>query len=101
MKKILVIDNDYEIVELISDILSVNNFEVCTALNGSEGIRAAQHFNPDLILCDITMPELSGYEVLEALRHDKRTNFIPFIFLTAMDGMQALRKGMRLVPMII
>ena len=96
MKKILVIDNDYEIVELIADILSVNNFDVCTALNGSDGIKAAQHFNPDLILCDITMPELSGYEVLEALRHDKRTNFIPFIFLTAMDGMQALRKGMRL-----
>ena len=96
MNKILVIDNEFEIVEMISDILITQNYDVRTELNGYNGIRSAFNFLPDLILCDISMPETDGYAVLKALRNDKRTHAIPFIFLTALGGMQDLRKGMRL-----
>jgi diguanylate cyclase (GGDEF)-like protein len=81
---------------MLSDRLSVHDYDVKTALNGDIGIKSAIKFHPDLILCDISMPETNGYAVLKALRNDKRTHAIPFIFLTAMGGMQDLRKGMRL-----
>jgi diguanylate cyclase (GGDEF)-like protein len=96
MSKILIIDNEFEIVEMISEILSVHDYDVKTALDGQKGIKSAIKFNPDLILCDISMPSTNGYDVLKALRDDKRTHAIPFIFLTALGGMQDLRKGMRL-----
>jgi diguanylate cyclase (GGDEF)-like protein len=96
MNKILIIDNEYEVAELISEILLHHGYQTKTAINGHSGIRAAASFNPDLILCDISMPELSGYDVLQTLRHDKMTHSIPFIFLTAKTGMQDLRKGMLL-----
>ena len=94
--KILIIDNEFEVVELLSDILSVHNYNVKTELDGQNGIKSAINFNPDLILCDISMPQTNGYDVLKALRDDKRTHTIPFIFLTAMGGMEDLRRGMRL-----
>jgi EAL domain-containing protein (putative c-di-GMP-specific phosphodiesterase class I)/CheY-like chemotaxis protein len=81
---------------MISDILITQEYEVRKELNGDKGIKSAFKFLPDLILCDISMPEIDGYAVLQALRADKRTNAIPFIFLTALDGMQDLRKGMRM-----
>jgi PleD family two-component response regulator len=96
MDKILIIDNEFEIVEMLSEILSVHNYNVKTALDGENGIKSALKFHPDLILCDISMPETNGYAVLKALRDDERTHAIPFIFLTAMGGMDDLRKGMRL-----
>lgn len=96
MNKILVIDNEYDIAELIGEILTVNGFKAQTALNGKEGINAAINFHPDLILCDISMPQITGYDVLNSLRKNKETHAIPFIFLTAKDGMQDLRKGMLL-----
>jgi EAL domain-containing protein (putative c-di-GMP-specific phosphodiesterase class I)/PleD family two-component response regulator len=96
MNKILIIDNEFEIVEMISEMLSLHDYDVKTALDGENGIQSAIKFHPDLILCDISMPNTNGYAVLEALRNDKRTHAIPFIFLTAMGGMQDLRKGMRL-----
>lgn len=96
MNKILIIDNEFEIVEMLSEILSVHDYDVKTALDGESGIKSALKYHPDLILCDISMPETNGYAVLKALREDDKTHAIPFIFLTAMDGMQDLRKGMRL-----
>ena len=96
MNKILVIDNEYDITELIAEMLSIHGFDVQKALDGKSGIKKAIKFCPDLILCDIAMPETSGYDVLEVLRKDMRTHSIPFIFLTAKGGMQDLRKGMRL-----
>jgi EAL domain-containing protein (putative c-di-GMP-specific phosphodiesterase class I)/PleD family two-component response regulator len=96
MNRILIIDNEYEIVQMISDILLSQNYIIKTELHGKSGIKSALQFNPDLILCDISMPETDGYDVLKALRADKRTHAIPFIFLTALDGMNNLRKGMRL-----
>ncbi len=96
MNKILVIDNEYDIAELIGEILTVNGFKAQTALNGKEGINAAINFHPDLILCDISMPQITGYDVLDSLRKNKETHAIPFIFLTAKGGMQDLRKGMLL-----
>ena len=81
MDKILIIDNEFEIVEMLSEILSGHDYDVKTALNGENGIKSALYFHPDLILCDISMPETNGYAVLKALREDDRTHAIPFIFL--------------------
>lgn len=94
INKILVIDNEYEVVELIGEILHVNGYDTKTATNGREGLAAAVHLIPDLILCDISMPEISGYEVLESIRTNPKTHTIPFIFLTAKSDMKDLRKGM-------
>ncbi len=94
MNKILVIDNEFEIVEVIGEILNIHGYHTRTAINGREGIAAAAKFNPDLILCDILMPEISGYEVLDSIRNNPKTHTIPFIFLTAKGGMKDLRKGM-------
>jgi len=94
MNKILVIDNEFEIIEVISEMLSIHGYQTKTAINGREGISAASKFNPDLILCDISMPEISGYEVLKSIRNNTKTYAIPFIFLTAKGDMKDLRKGM-------
>ncbi len=94
MNKILVIDNDFDIVELIGEILNIHGYDTKTETNGRKGIVAAEEFNPDLILCDISMPDITGYDVLTSIRNNPTTHTIPFIFLTAKSDMKDLRKGM-------
>ncbi|TFH01777.1 MAG: response regulator [Calditrichales bacterium] len=96
MYKILVIDNDYDVAELITELLTINGFAATPSLNGASGIESAIKMRPDLILCDINMPGVNGYDVLETLRQNEITHAIPFIFLTAKTEMQDLRKGMSL-----
>ena len=75
---------DNEIMrENTAEILELANYEVVTARNGKEGVQQAGQTIPDLIICDIMMPELDGYGVLHMLGKDERTASIPFIFLTA------------------
>jgi DNA-binding LytR/AlgR family response regulator len=76
------------------DLLEENNYSVHTAATGKEGIRAAKEIIPDLIICDVMMPETDGYGVIKALIEDSKTVAIPFIFLTAKVEMYDLRKGM-------
>ncbi|GET41222.1 response regulator [Microseira wollei] len=83
MKKILVIEDDADQRIMISLFLRSENFQVTLAENGRVGLELARKIKPDLIVCDIHMPELNGYEVLKALRDDMATANIPFIFLTA------------------
>ncbi|MBE9228808.1 EAL domain-containing protein [Phormidium sp. LEGE 05292] len=94
--KILVIEDDENIRENILDILRGENLRAIGAKNGVLGIRLAQKIIPDLIICDIMMPELDGYNVLEQLRQDPLTAVIPFIFLTALTDRDHNRKGMEL-----
>jgi len=96
MKKILVIDDEERLRTNIMELLKLEGFQTYGAKDGHLGIQLAQEQLPDLILCDVTMPDKNGYEVLESLRTNPTTNAIPFIFLTARAAMSDLRKGMNL-----
>jgi K+-sensing histidine kinase KdpD len=94
MKKILVIDDAEFILESTSTLLSFEGYEVITASDGLEGVDAAFKHDPDLILCDISMPNLDGYGVIDKIRENDKTNGTPFIFLTAFTEKQNMRMGM-------
>lgn len=83
MKKILVIEDDANIRESLVELLEMKSFELISADNGTDGLKLAQEKIPDLILCDVMMPGLNGYEVVEAIRKDSRLAKLPFIFLSA------------------
>ena len=96
MKSILLIEDNPEIRENTNEILSLANYKVFTAENGKLGVEIAQREKPDLIVCDIMMPELDGYGVLHILSKNEETARIPFIFLTAKTEKTDIRKGMNL-----
>ena len=96
MKKILLIEDNLEVRENTAEILSLADYEVVTAKNGKEGAELAQKILPDLVVCDIMMPELDGYGVLHILSKKPETARIPFIFLTAKAEKTDMRKGMAL-----
>lgn len=96
MKKILLIEDNAEIRENTGEILSLANYRVISAENGKVGVEMAQKEKPDLIICDIMMPELDGYGVLHILSKKEETASIPFIFLTAKTEKTDIRKGMNL-----
>lgn len=96
MPRILVIEDEDEFRENILEILHDKNFVVAGASTGSIGLQLAREFQPELIICDVNMPDLDGYGVLSVLRQDPALQVIPFIFLTGLDGMQQLRQGMQL-----
>lgn len=83
MKKIIVIEDEGIIRLNLLQILNANGYEVIGAENGAVGLRLVREFLPDLIVCNIKMPVLGGYEVFRELRRDSITAQIPFIFLTA------------------
>ncbi|MGZ5283391.1 MAG: response regulator, partial [Bacteroidia bacterium] len=96
MKKILLIEDNPDMRENTAEILELSNYKVITAENGKIGVRLAQDEKPDLIICDVMMPELDGYGVLHILSKNSATASIPFIFLTAKAEKADLRKGMNL-----
>jgi CRP-like cAMP-binding protein/CheY-like chemotaxis protein len=96
MNTVLVIEDNQEMVENIEAILRLGKYNVLTAANGRVGVEVAQHHHPDLVLCDIMMPELDGYGVLHLLSKDPDTANIPFIFLTAKADKTDFRAGMNL-----
>jgi two-component system alkaline phosphatase synthesis response regulator PhoP len=96
MVKILVIEDEMEIRANLIDLLEAEGYDVIGADNGLTGILGAFEHSPDLVLCDVMMPELDGYEVLAALRQEPETALIPFIFLTAMADKLDVRQGMNL-----
>lgn len=96
MPQILVIEDTKEHRENLSEILSLNGYEVCTAENGKIGVEKSIKEKPDLILCDVTMPELDGFGVLQILANNHQTSDIPFLFLTAKAEKEDLRRGMTL-----
>src|SRR5438045_485248 len=83
MKKLLVIEDNLDILENITELLELSNYEVHKANNGILGVEAALAQKPDLILCDIMMPELDGYGVLHMVQKNPDLQNTPFIFLTA------------------
>ncbi len=96
MKSVLVIDDNTDIRENTAEILEMAGYKTFTAENGKKGVELALKEKPDLIVCDIMMPELDGYGVLHLLRKKPETQSIPFIFLTAKTERTDLRKGMEM-----
>jgi len=96
MANILLIEDNDEMRENTSEILTLDGHQVETASNGKEGVIKVQLNKPDLIICDIMMPELDGYGVLQMINRDPNINHIPFIFLTAKADRSDIRKGMEL-----
>jgi DNA-binding NarL/FixJ family response regulator len=96
MQRILVIENEDEIREMIVDALKVKGFIVAESSNGKIGLQTAQQFHPQLVLCDVDMPDMSGYTILQELRLDRELGNIPFIFLTDFLSIEEWRKGMNL-----
>ncbi len=96
MKKILIIEDDELLRENIAEFLNEENFSVVVAENGVEGIQQAIEHTPKLILCDIEMPKLRGYDVYRILQENPETQLIPFVFLTAKVSKDDIRAGMQL-----
>ena len=93
MKRILIIDDDTENLSVLADMLK-SSFEPLTASSGREGIQQAVRVQPDLILLDVNMPEMDGFEVCQRLREQPSTRSIPIIMLTTASGLDARVKGL-------
>lgn len=96
MKTILLIEDNLDVRENTAEILELADYKVLTAENGKIGIELAKKNAPDLVICDIMMPELDGYGVIHVLSKNPETAAIPFIFLTAKTEKGDIRKGMNL-----
>jgi DNA-binding NarL/FixJ family response regulator len=96
MNKILVIEDQPQMRKNIAFILEMENYHVFAAENGRHGLELVRAHQPDLVLCDVMMPELDGYGVLQSLRAEAATATLPFIFLTAKGDKPDIRSGMNL-----
>ena len=96
MKRLLLIEDDITVRENTAELLELSDYDVITASNGKLGVDKAMHHKPDIIICDIMMPEMDGYGVLQELAKDPETADIPFIFLSAKTEHKDIRKGMDL-----
>lgn len=93
--RILVIDDDHDLLENISIILELAGYEVLRADNGIDGLRLIHDYHPGLIVSDVMMPELTGFDVLEELQANSNTASIPIIFLTSKSEIHDIRRGMQ------
>ena len=96
MKKVLLIEDNEDFRLNTTEILELNDYDVITAANGVEGIEKAVLTKPDIIICDVMMPQMDGYGVINILTKNPETSSIPFIFLTAKAEKSDIRKGMNL-----
>lgn len=96
MRLILIIEDEPRVRQNLATMLRFEGHAVAEAEDGVDGVSKARETEPDLILCDVTMPNLDGHGVLKALRADAATRSIPFLFLTARGTPQELREGMTL-----
>lgn len=91
--KILIIDDEPEILILVKSRINANGFEAITAGNGMRGLELAREQKPDVILLDLLMPEMDGFEVMSALKQDTATAGIPVILFTAAPPEEVSKKG--------
>jgi len=94
MTTLLVIEDEEDLLESLATALRFEGFDVHTADNGPAGLERARQHRPDLIVCDIQLPGLDGFDVLAAVRADPILNMTPFIFLTARGEHNDIRRGM-------
>ena len=93
-KTILAVDDETELLNELTEILHEQDYEVVTAKDGREGLQKSTEVNPDLIILDITMPQMDGLEMLKRLRQDHRTADTPVIMLTASGRTEHIIKAM-------
>jgi CheY-like chemotaxis protein len=96
MTKVLVIEDEPVIRENIIDLLGAENFDAIGAEDGAQGMQLARDQMPDLILCDVLLPQLDGYHVIQQLQQDPATTAIPYIFITAEVERPARRGDLRI-----
>ncbi len=94
MKNILIIDDKEDIRNLIKMVLSNYGFTVQEAVNGQMGVQMIRESKPDLVICDVNMPAMDGYETLGAVRESSATAPIPFILMTGLVSLDGFRRGM-------
>ena len=94
VKKILIIEDNEEIRENTAELLGLHNYDVFTAEEGGEGYEMAKKHEPDLILCDIMMPETDGRRFLRLAKNDKSVRDIPLIFFSAGTGSPEVQKAL-------
>ncbi|MBK9580144.1 MAG: response regulator [Fibrobacterota bacterium] len=95
-RRILVIEDESSIRENIREMLEAEGFEITEAADGTEGVRKSVEHAPDLVVCDVNMPGMDGFQVLASLRASTDTLHVPFLFLTARADRTSLRRGMEL-----
>jgi DNA-binding NarL/FixJ family response regulator len=93
-KRLLLIDDDPNLILLVQDYLVFKGYEVITAENGREALEVLDKEIPDMIICDVMMPEMDGYALVEHIRQDARTSWIPVLFLSAKGQSQDRVKGL-------
>lgn len=93
-KRLLLIDDDPNLILLVKDYLEFRGYEVITAENGQEALDMLQKESPDMIICDVMMPQMDGYSLVEHVRKDPRTSWIPVLFLSAKGQSQDRVKGL-------
>jgi len=96
MKRILFIEDESALQKTLGEVLRENGYEVISALDGEAGIKSAKTKKPDLILLDLILPKLSGFEVLKQLKKDEETKNIPVIVLTNLEEVKDVEKAMEL-----
>ena len=99
MKKILFIEDEAALQKTFGDILGQEGHKMISAMDGEEGFRLAKSEQPDLILLDLILPKLNGFEVLKRLKEEKATEDIPVIVLTNLEGMGDVEKALELGAM--
>lgn len=93
-KQLLLIDDDPNLILLVKDYLEFRGYEVVTAENGREALEVLEIEIPDMIICDIMMPEMDGYALVEHVRQDPRTSWVPVLFLSAKGQSQDRVRGL-------
>ncbi len=83
MKKVLIVDDEADIIEILQFVLEARGYECITAFDGEEGLRLAKEAKPDLILLDVMMPKINGYKISRLLKYDSKYKDIPILMLTA------------------
>ncbi len=93
-RRLLLIDDDPNLILLVKDYLEFRGYEVVTAENGREALEVLDKDIPDMIICDVMMPEMDGYSLVKHVREDPRTNWVPVLFLSAKGQSQDRVKGL-------
>lgn len=96
MKKILFIEDEQSLQKTLGDTLAKEGFETASALDGESGLRLAKTENPDLIVCDLILPKISGFDVLKGLKEDQATKKIPVMVLTNLENTEDVEKALSL-----
>ncbi len=95
-KKLLLIDDDPNLILLVKDYLEFRGYDVVTAENGREALEVLEQQTPDMIICDVMMPEMDGYSLVSTIRSDPKTSWIPVLFLSAKGQSQDRVKGLNI-----